>query len=102
MDNKIYVLDTNVLLCDPTCLTAFEDNVVAITSVVLEELDDIKTRNNDVARDARAMIRTLSGIITGKEQQVLSSTGVKLCEYFPHANPSAVLRIVAEAQRPTH
>ena len=102
MDNKIYVLDTNVLLCDPTCLTAFDDNVVAITSVVLEELDDIKTRNNDVARDARAMIRTLSGIITGKEQQVLSSTGVKLCEYFPHANPSAVLRIVAEVQRPTH
>jgi len=93
MNKKIYVLDTNVLLCDPNCLTAFDDNIVVIPSIVLEELDDIKGRNNDVARDARGVIRMLSGVVTGKEAEALS-TGVSLVDYFQHANPEAVLRIV--------
>lgn len=37
--NKIYVLDTNVLLLDPHSLLAFEDRDVIVPLKVIEELD---------------------------------------------------------------
>jgi PhoH-like ATPase len=39
---KIFVLDTNVLLHDPSCLFRFEENDLFIPMVVLEELDAAK------------------------------------------------------------
>ena len=36
---KIFILDTNVLLHDYTCIYNFEENDVIIPIVVLEELD---------------------------------------------------------------
>ena len=38
-NRKIYVLDTNVLLHDPTAVTAFAEHHVVIPMTVLEELD---------------------------------------------------------------
>lgn len=37
--DKIYVLDTNVLLQDPLSIFSFETNEVVIPAVVLEEVD---------------------------------------------------------------
>jgi PhoH-like ATPase len=51
--NKIYVLDTNVLLQDPMALFAFEDNEVVIPAVVLEEVDSKKRYMDEVGRNAR-------------------------------------------------
>lgn len=50
---KIYVLDTNVLLQDPTAIFSFEDNEVVIPAVVLEEIDSKKRYMNEVGRNAR-------------------------------------------------
>lgn len=36
---KIYVLDTNVLLCDPASILSFADRGVVIPMTVIEELD---------------------------------------------------------------
>lgn len=36
---KIYVLDTNVLLCDPASILSFVDRDVVIPMTVIEELD---------------------------------------------------------------
>ena len=36
---KIYVLDTNVLLCDPASILSFADRDVVIPMTVIEELD---------------------------------------------------------------
>ena len=43
---KTYVLDTNVLLHDPTAITAFKQHHLVIPMTVLEELDAIKDRHD--------------------------------------------------------
>ncbi len=61
--NKIYVLDTNILLHEPFAFLSFQEHEVVIPMTVLEELDDIKDRNKDVSRDARIAIRALEDIL---------------------------------------
>ncbi|MEW4307469.1 PhoH family protein [Rossellomorea marisflavi] len=51
--NKIYVLDTNVLLQDPQAIFSFKDNEVVIPAVVLEEVDSKKRYMDEVGRNAR-------------------------------------------------
>jgi len=58
-DQKIYLLDTNVLVYDPESIFAFEKALVGIPIVVLEELDKFKGENTDVGRNARQLIRHL-------------------------------------------
>ncbi|KVP96987.1 hypothetical protein WJ97_14300 [Burkholderia ubonensis] len=58
-----YVLDTNVLLHDPTALFRFEEHDVNIPLVVLEELDRHKKGVADIARNARQVTRTLDSLL---------------------------------------
>ena len=61
---KIFVLDTSVLLHDHQSITTFEDNDVAIPITVLEELDKFKVGNdtkNFCAREVIRFIDRLSG-----------------------------------------
>jgi PhoH-like ATPase len=53
------VLDTSVLISDPDCITAFPGTDTVIPLVVVEELDQQKTRLDDVGRAARAVIRAI-------------------------------------------
>lgn len=59
---KHFVLDTNVLLHNPNALFMFDDNAVVIPFAVLEELDKFKKGNDDVARNAREVIRHLDSL----------------------------------------
>lgn len=72
--NKIYVLDTNVLIHDPKALFAFEGAHVGIPSVVLEELDGLKKEGTDRGRSAREAIRILDNL----RQKGSLGTGVTL------------------------
>jgi PhoH-like ATPase len=56
---KIYVIDTNVLLYDPRAIFAFEGAMLGIPIVVLEELDTFKEDTGDRGRNARAVNRIL-------------------------------------------
>ena len=56
---KYFVLDTNVLLHSPNCLLGFEANTVVIPVDVIEELDKFKGLNDELGRNARAVIRLL-------------------------------------------
>ena len=58
-DAKQFVLDTNVLLHNPHALFVFEDNDVVIPFPVIEELDAMKRREDDVGRNARQCVRYL-------------------------------------------
>ncbi len=60
---KKYILDTNILLHDPFAYLNFKEHDVIIPMTVLEELDHIKDRKKDVARDARIAIRSLEEIM---------------------------------------
>lgn len=78
-DKKIYVLDTNVLIHDPTSILSFENNEVVIPMIVLEELDNLKDRKdkNGAAQDARMAIKNIEKIIEGATPKQLHE-GVKI------------------------
>ncbi len=59
---KIYVLDTNVLLHDPSAIYSFEDNEVVIPLIVIEEVDGQKRRQDEVGRHARLVAHHLDGL----------------------------------------
>lgn len=58
-----YVLDTNVLVHDPTALLNFEEHKIIIPMTVLEELDHLKKGRDAVAADCRQAIRELDRIL---------------------------------------
>jgi PhoH-like ATPase len=63
-NKKIYVLDTNVLLHDPTAVAAFAEHQVVIPMTVLEELDHIKDRRDKtVSREARIAIQMIDKVV---------------------------------------
>jgi PhoH-like ATPase len=57
--NRIFVLDTNVLIHDPNAFFAFEGVVVCIPFMVLEELDALKRESGEKGHNARQSIRLL-------------------------------------------
>jgi PhoH-like ATPase len=56
------VLDTSVLIADPSCVTTFDGEDVVIPLTVIEELDRLKTRPDDVGRAARTALRTIEDL----------------------------------------
>ena len=59
---KIYVLDTNVLLSDSNSIYSFDEHELIIPMAVLEELDQHKSRQDEVGRNARHVSRTLDDL----------------------------------------
>ncbi|WP_434634823.1 PhoH family protein [Chromobacterium sp. CV08] len=74
---KLFVLDTNVLLHDPTCLYRFEEHDVFIPIITLEELDTHKKGMSEVARNARQASRFLDDIISGNELNIADGIPLK-------------------------
>jgi PhoH-like ATPase len=56
---KHFVLDTNVLLHNPNALFVFKEHEVIIPLTVIEELDKMKRKDDDLGRNARECIRHL-------------------------------------------
>jgi PhoH-like ATPase len=56
------VLDTSVLVADPMCATTFGDADVVIPLTVIEELDSLKSRPDDVGRGARFALREIEDL----------------------------------------
>ncbi len=60
---KLFVLDTNVLMHDPSSLFRFEEHDVYLPMMTLEELDDHKKGMSEVARNARQVSRSLDALV---------------------------------------
>jgi len=60
---KLFVLDTNVLMHDPSSLFRFEEHDVYLPMITLEELDDHKKGMSEVARNARQVSRSLDALV---------------------------------------
>lgn len=58
---KNYILDTNVLLHDPSSLLSFQENNVLIPIEVIEEIDRFKREATELGRNARQVSRMLDG-----------------------------------------
>jgi len=62
---KNYVLDTNVLLHDPSCLNRFKENHICVPADVLAELDKFKSEQTERGANARRVHRKLMELFTG-------------------------------------
>ena len=60
---KLFVLDTNVLMHDPSCLFRFEEHDIFLPIMTLEELDNNKKGMSEIARNARQASRTLDEML---------------------------------------
>ena len=70
--SKIFILDTNVLMHDPSSLFRFQEHGVFIPMIVLEELDNSKKGLSEVARNARQASRFLDELIQHADMQTIS------------------------------
>ena len=61
---KLFVLDTNVLMHDPTSLFRFEEHDVYVPIATLEELDQHKKGMTEVARNARQASRFIDDLVS--------------------------------------
>ena len=61
--SKTFVLDTNVLMHDPSSLFRFEEHDVFLPMMTLEELDNHKKGMSEVARNVRQVTRSLDALI---------------------------------------
>ena len=86
---KHFVLDTNVLLHNPSALFMFADNEVIIPFDVIEELDRFKTANTELGRNAREVVRALDRL---EETHVdLHLTVSTLRRFAPGNRPRSLL-----------
>ena len=77
---KLFVLDTNVLLHDPSALFRFQEHDIYLPMVVLEELDAHKKGMTEVARNGRQTSRLLDALVAAGGDDLsggiaLSATG---------------------------
>ncbi len=78
---RLYVLDTNVLMHDPTSMFRFEEHDVFLPMIVLEELDAAKKGLTEVARNVRQVSRFIGELMTA-QGSVRLEDGLKLT--IPH------------------
>ncbi|MGI4719046.1 MAG: PhoH family protein [Janthinobacterium lividum] len=76
---KVFVLDTNVLMHDPTSLFRFEEHDVYLPMMTLEELDNHKKGMSEVARNARQVSRTLDALIANIDDDAIEA-GIPLAK----------------------
>ncbi len=62
---RLFVLDTNVLMHDPSAMFHFQEHDIYVPMVVLEELDNHKKGHSEVARNARQASRFIDELMVG-------------------------------------
>lgn len=66
---RLFVLDTNVLMHDPSAIFRFKEHDIFVPMVVLEELDHAKKGTSEVARNVRQASRFLDDMIIGASKE---------------------------------
>jgi PhoH-like ATPase len=59
---KTFILDTSVILHNPSCIHQFQDNDIVIPLVVIEEIDRFKRGSQVIILNAREFARTLDSL----------------------------------------
>ncbi len=100
-EKRLYILDTNVLMHDPTALFRFEEHDVFLPMMVLEELDAAKKGLSEVARNVRQVSRFIDEMMQRQEitnledgLDLIVPDGLDLCKgtgklFFQTAMPEA-------------
>ncbi len=75
---KLFVLDTNVLMHDPTSLFRFEEHDIFLPMATLEELDANKKGMSEVSRNARQATRFLDEIVSAVELDIANGAPLEI------------------------
>jgi PhoH-like ATPase len=75
---KLFVIDTNVLMHDPTSLFRFEEHDLYLPIGTLEELDAHKKGLSDVARNARQASRFLDEIVSAQPSDIKKGLQIRV------------------------
>ena len=67
VERRLFVLDTNVLMHDPTAIFRFQEHDVYLPMVVLEELDSNKKGLSEASRNVRQTSRFLDDLMRDAE-----------------------------------
>jgi len=104
---KTFVLDTSVLVHHEDSIHAFADQKVIIPMVVLEEIDNLKTRSDSVGNSARYVNRFLDelrergsladGVTLDNGQEIQVYTQLQKSDLDPMLDDNADNRIIATA-----
>jgi PhoH-like ATPase len=78
-EKRLFVLDTNVLMHDPTALFRFQEHDIYLPMVVLEELDNNKKGHSEVARNARQASRFMDELMLNISTESISQ-GIPLSQ----------------------
>src|SRR2546421_4019798 len=76
---RLFVLDTNVLMHDPTAIFRFEEHDVYLPMVVLEELDAHKKGLSEASRNVRQVSRFLDDMRSEEHTSELQSRSDLVC-----------------------
>ena len=68
-ERRLFILDTNVLMHDPTAVFRFQEHDIYLPMQVLEELDHAKKGVSEVARNVRQASRFLDDLVAGACQE---------------------------------
>ncbi len=70
---KLFVLDTNVLMHDPSSLFRFAEHDIYLPMITLEELDNHKKGMSEVARNARQVSRSLDALVADISEDAIDN-----------------------------
>jgi len=90
---KLFVLDTNVLMHDPTSLFRFEEHDLYIPMATLEELDHNKKGVSEVARNARQASRFLDGMVSRWDEAIAAGIALGI-----HGDKTATGRLYLQTE----
>ncbi len=79
------MLDTNVLMHDPTAIFRFDEHDVYLPMMVLEEIDAGKKGMSEAARNARQCSRFIDDLIRDLDKEAIDA-GIKLADPFERAD----------------
>jgi PhoH-like ATPase len=98
-ERRIFVLDTNVLMHDPTSIFRFEEHDIYIPMTVLEELDAGKKGLSESARNVRQVSRFLDALMQGATKKQIDR-GLPLPTAVPinHGKPPPGGRVFFQTQ----
>lgn len=95
--NRLFLLDTNVLMHDPSAFFRFQEHAIFLPMMVLEELDKGKKGMSEVARNARQASRFLDRLMCGAEKSQIDE-GLPLTGGDPISGGAATGRLYFQTE----
>lgn len=96
---RLFVLDTNVLMHDPTALFRFDEHDIFLPMVVLEELDKGKKGLSEVSRNVRQVSRFLDDLLEQAVDNDAINSGIPLPSVINSDVPQASGRLFFQTRQ---